>query len=157
MTRLWAKREEQIRGVIESTACMYGDLPGGSRGRAWTKSLDWSWRCFLRGKRISSADRIFAADNQPEEFGCVFLQFLADQLQLHVKHRVHALFRHGNIWTHFFPIPALKVVCRKKLSAREKFRVLGIALDIPVELHQRQVTLHLISIEGEDPEIPSSA
>lgn len=28
MTRLWAKREEQIHGVIESTACMYGDLQG---------------------------------------------------------------------------------------------------------------------------------
>ena len=28
MTRLWAKREEQIRGVIESTAGMYGDLEG---------------------------------------------------------------------------------------------------------------------------------
>jgi hypothetical protein len=28
MTRLWAKREEQIRGVIESTAGMYGDLQG---------------------------------------------------------------------------------------------------------------------------------
>jgi hypothetical protein len=28
MTRLWAKREEQIRGVIESTAAMYGDLQG---------------------------------------------------------------------------------------------------------------------------------
>ena len=28
MTRMWAKREEQIRGVIESTAGMYGDLPG---------------------------------------------------------------------------------------------------------------------------------
>jgi hypothetical protein len=28
MTRLWAKREEQIRGVIESTAGMYGDLKG---------------------------------------------------------------------------------------------------------------------------------
>lgn len=26
MTRSWAKREEQIRGVIESTAGMYGDL-----------------------------------------------------------------------------------------------------------------------------------
>jgi hypothetical protein len=25
---LWAKREEQIRGVIESTAGMYGDLQG---------------------------------------------------------------------------------------------------------------------------------
>ena len=28
MLRLWAKREEQIRGVIESTAGMYGDLQG---------------------------------------------------------------------------------------------------------------------------------
>jgi hypothetical protein len=26
--KLWAKREAQIRGVIESTACMYGDLQG---------------------------------------------------------------------------------------------------------------------------------
>ncbi len=28
MTRVWAKREEQIRGVIEATAGMYGDLQG---------------------------------------------------------------------------------------------------------------------------------
>jgi hypothetical protein len=28
MTRLWAKREEQIRGVVEATAGMYGDLQG---------------------------------------------------------------------------------------------------------------------------------
>lgn len=28
MTRLWAKREQQIRGVIESTVGMYGDLQG---------------------------------------------------------------------------------------------------------------------------------
>ncbi|MGP0091935.1 MAG: DUF2130 domain-containing protein [Xanthobacteraceae bacterium] len=28
MTRLWAKREEQIKGVIESTVGMYGDLQG---------------------------------------------------------------------------------------------------------------------------------
>ena len=28
MTRLWAKREEQIRSVIDSTAGMYGDLQG---------------------------------------------------------------------------------------------------------------------------------
>lgn len=28
MTKQWAKREEQIRGVIESTAGMYGDLQG---------------------------------------------------------------------------------------------------------------------------------
>jgi hypothetical protein len=28
MTRLWAKREEQIRGVVEATAGLYGDLQG---------------------------------------------------------------------------------------------------------------------------------
>ena len=28
MTRLWAKREEQIRGVVYATAGMYGDLQG---------------------------------------------------------------------------------------------------------------------------------
>jgi hypothetical protein len=28
MTRLWAKREEQIHGVIDATAGMYGDLQG---------------------------------------------------------------------------------------------------------------------------------
>jgi hypothetical protein len=28
MTRLWAKREEQIRGVIDSTSGLYGDLQG---------------------------------------------------------------------------------------------------------------------------------
>jgi hypothetical protein len=28
MTRQWAKREEQIRSVIEATAGMYGDLQG---------------------------------------------------------------------------------------------------------------------------------
>jgi hypothetical protein len=28
MMRLWAKREEQIRAVVESTAGLYGDLQG---------------------------------------------------------------------------------------------------------------------------------
>jgi hypothetical protein len=28
MMRLWAEREEQIRGVVESTAGLYGDLQG---------------------------------------------------------------------------------------------------------------------------------
>lgn len=28
MTRLWATREQQIRGVVEATAGMYGDLHG---------------------------------------------------------------------------------------------------------------------------------
>jgi hypothetical protein len=28
MTRLWAKREEQLRAVLESTAGLYGDLEG---------------------------------------------------------------------------------------------------------------------------------
>jgi hypothetical protein len=31
-TRLWAKREEQIRGIIEATAGMYGDLQGIAGG-----------------------------------------------------------------------------------------------------------------------------
>ena len=48
MTRSWAKREAQIRGVIESTVGMYGDLQGIA-GRALpeidsidTLSLDYS-------------------------------------------------------------------------------------------------------------------
>jgi hypothetical protein len=47
-TRLWAKREKQIRGMIESTFGMYGDLQGIA-GRALpeidnigTLSLDYS-------------------------------------------------------------------------------------------------------------------
>ena len=28
MTRLWAKREEQIHGVVETMAGLYGDLQG---------------------------------------------------------------------------------------------------------------------------------
>ena len=28
MTRLWAKREEQLKGVLDSTAGLYGDLQG---------------------------------------------------------------------------------------------------------------------------------
>jgi hypothetical protein len=28
MTRLWAKREEQLGGVLDSTAGLYGDLQG---------------------------------------------------------------------------------------------------------------------------------
>ena len=48
MTRAWAKREAQIRGAIESTVGMYGDLHGIA-GRALpeidnigTLSLDYS-------------------------------------------------------------------------------------------------------------------
>ena len=41
MTRLWAKREEQIRGVIESTVGMYGDLQGiAGRAMQEIESLD---------------------------------------------------------------------------------------------------------------------
>ena len=40
-TRLWAKREQQIRGVIESTAGMYGDLQGiAGRSLAEIEGLD---------------------------------------------------------------------------------------------------------------------
>jgi hypothetical protein len=48
MTRLWAKREAQIRGVIESTMGMYGDLQGIAGGALPeidsidTLSLDYS-------------------------------------------------------------------------------------------------------------------
>jgi hypothetical protein len=48
MTRLWAKREAQIRGVIESTVGMYGDLQGIAGGALPeidsidTLSLDYS-------------------------------------------------------------------------------------------------------------------
>lgn len=41
MTRMWAKREEQIRGVIESTVGMYGDLQGiAGRALQEIESLD---------------------------------------------------------------------------------------------------------------------
>jgi hypothetical protein len=40
-TRLWAKREEQIRGVIEATVGMYGDLQGiAGRALQEIESLD---------------------------------------------------------------------------------------------------------------------
>ena len=41
MTRLWAKREEQLRGVLESTAGLYGDLEGiAGRAMQEIESLD---------------------------------------------------------------------------------------------------------------------
>jgi hypothetical protein len=41
MTRLWAKREEQLRGVLDSTAGLYGDLQGiAGRAMADIESLD---------------------------------------------------------------------------------------------------------------------
>ena len=40
MMRLWAKREEQLKGVLDFTAGLYGDLQGMRaapcrRSRAW--------------------------------------------------------------------------------------------------------------------------
>ena len=41
MTRLWAKREEQLRGVLDSTAGLYGDLQGiAGRAMQEIESLD---------------------------------------------------------------------------------------------------------------------
>ena len=41
MTRLWAKREEQLRGVLDSTAGLYGDLQGiAGRAVQEIESLD---------------------------------------------------------------------------------------------------------------------
>ena len=41
MMRLWAKREEQLRGVLDSTAGLYGDLQGiAGRAMADIESLD---------------------------------------------------------------------------------------------------------------------
>lgn len=41
MTRLWAKREEQLRGVLDSTAGLYGDLQGiAGRAMPEIESLD---------------------------------------------------------------------------------------------------------------------
>jgi hypothetical protein len=47
MPRLWAKREAQIHGVIESTVGMYGDLQGIAGQRPFRKSkasLFRSWK-----------------------------------------------------------------------------------------------------------------
>lgn len=41
MSRLWAKREEQLRGVLESTAGLYGDIQGiAGRAMQEIESLD---------------------------------------------------------------------------------------------------------------------
>jgi hypothetical protein len=41
MTRLWAKREEQLKGVLDSTAGLYGDLQGiAGRAMQDIESLD---------------------------------------------------------------------------------------------------------------------
>jgi hypothetical protein len=46
MMRLWAKREEQIRGVVEPTAGLYGDLQGIA-GRSLLEIDGWSCRCSM--------------------------------------------------------------------------------------------------------------
>jgi hypothetical protein len=41
MMRLWAKREEQLKGVLDSTAGLYGDLQGiAGRAMQEIESLD---------------------------------------------------------------------------------------------------------------------
>jgi hypothetical protein len=54
MTRLWAKREAQIKGVIESTVGMYGDLQGiAGRSLQEIEGLDLE---LLGGPDVSSSD-----------------------------------------------------------------------------------------------------
>jgi hypothetical protein len=52
MTRLWAKREAQIKGVIESTAGMYGDLQGIA-GKSLTE-IEGLEILLLDGPKVSS-------------------------------------------------------------------------------------------------------
>jgi hypothetical protein len=41
MMRMWAKREEQLRGVLDSTAGLYGDFQGiAGRAMQEIESLD---------------------------------------------------------------------------------------------------------------------
>jgi hypothetical protein len=51
MMRLWAKREEQIRGVVESTAGLYCDLQGIAGAACW-RSTGWRFRCSM-GHRLT--------------------------------------------------------------------------------------------------------
>ena len=76
MTRLWAKREAQIHGVIESTVGMYGDLQGIAGkalqvvirdGKAWliatlTDSAAEAATAQLKGK--GPGDFVTAADKR---------------------------------------------------------------------------------------------
>jgi hypothetical protein len=64
MMRLWAKREEQIRGVVVSTAGLYGDLQGIA-GRSVWKSTGRSCR--------SSKDLRLTLPN--DEHPCLVLAF----------------------------------------------------------------------------------
>ena len=49
--RLWAKREEQIRGVIEATSGMYGDLQGIA-GRSLQEIEGLSYKLPLEPKKL---------------------------------------------------------------------------------------------------------
>jgi hypothetical protein len=56
MMRLWAKREEQIRGVVESTAGLYGDLQGiavGECAQVMPRNIDC---CAKRDSRCLPRD-----------------------------------------------------------------------------------------------------
>jgi hypothetical protein len=51
MTRLWAKREEQIHGVVETMAGLYGDLQGIA-GRSLQEIDGWKCRCSTGRQRV---------------------------------------------------------------------------------------------------------
>ena len=51
MMRLWAKREEQIHGVVETMAGLYGDLQGIAGRSACRKSTGWRCRCSMGRRR----------------------------------------------------------------------------------------------------------
>ncbi len=59
MTRLWAKREAQIRAVIEGTAGMYGDLQGIA-GRA-LEEIDGMGLPMIEGQALEGEDDSWAA------------------------------------------------------------------------------------------------
>jgi hypothetical protein len=54
MMRLWANREEQIRGVVESTAGLYGDLQGIA-GRSLLE-IDGLELPLLDGPKVDAAE-----------------------------------------------------------------------------------------------------
>jgi hypothetical protein len=59
MTRLWAKREAQIRSVIEVTAGMYGDLQGIA-GKAF-EEIDGIELPLIEGQDSAANDDSMAA------------------------------------------------------------------------------------------------
>jgi hypothetical protein len=69
MTRLWAKREAQIQGVVESTVGMYGDLQGIA-GKAFQEIEGLGIPLFeacpvVRGETFRNYRQLRASNPQP--------------------------------------------------------------------------------------------